>query len=140
MKRSTLTAESAFSSEKVPTYRTRSCREPGGHLGLFRAGCGGENRTLRISLLVPPRPPRGVSSPTERVRGHQAPARPGLSPSLVGKGPPGPGRGNLDNEFVPLRNPDAEGAEAGLAASTPGSSVGAQLVKILVRTGCSGPG
>ena len=127
MKRSALTAESAFLSEKVPTYRTRSCREPGGHPGLFRAGCGGENRTLRISLLVPPRPPRG------------GPRAPGTCPSgaesLLGKGLPGPGRGNLDNEFVPLCSPDAGGTEAGLAASTPGSTVGAQLVKIQFRTG-----
>ena len=87
-----------------------------------------EERTeLRISLLVPPRPPRG------------GPRAPGTCPSgaesLLGKGPPGPGRGNLDNEFVPLCSPDAGGTEAGLAASTPGSTVGAQLVKILFRTG-----
>lgn len=119
MKRSALTAESAFLSEKVPTYRTRSCREPGGHPRLFRAGCGGENRTLRISLLVPPCPPRG------------GPRAPGTCPSgaesLLGKGPAGPGRGNLDNEFVRLRSPDAGGTEAGLAASTPGSTVGGSV-------------
>lgn len=130
MKTATLTAQSACAREKVPTHPTRSCPGPAGHPALFRAGSPGCSH---------PAHPAGASRPTE---GGSAGTRhlPVGAESLAGTRAPGPGGGNRGDEFVPFRSREAGGTEAGLAASTPGSTVGVQAAKSLVRTGRSGPG
>lgn len=84
----TLDAEPALKS-KVPTHPVRSCPEPGGHPALFRAGCQGGHRAVRVSLRLPPRPthPGGTSRPAEAGSGAESlavtrPPRLGRSPAM----------------------------------------------------------
>lgn len=120
-----LSAQSAFKDESIPTYPTRSCPERAGHPALFPAGCGAEDRTVRVSLLA-------SSAPTHR--GPPAPQRegPGRSPSQ--------GHGLRAWTQAVGAALTRETPSPGWPRPRPRPTVGAQPAKLLVCTGRSGRG
>lgn len=128
---SVLSAQSAFKT-RVPTYPTRSCPEPAGHPALFRAGCGAENRTVRVSLLASSAPTHGGPPAPQRVDL-------GLSPSQ-GHGlrawAQAVGAMSLHRDAALTR----ETPSPGWLRPRPRPTEGAQPAKLLVCTGRSGRG